>query len=533
MITTILYSAAALLGFFNLAAELWRDLMMYQQNSYRPERYRRWLKSSGDTTSGWRLCGIFVFLFVLMPLVPHTFGIGAASVFSLSSALSLMRRKYKKPLVMTPRAKRIYTTAMFCGAIVCTAGVLLFGGEGIDNHLFALTDTLLLCYCASHMFIFAAGMILSPVEKSINEGYINDAKRILSQMPELKIIGITGSYGKTSTKHYLYRILSEHYETLMTPGSYNTTMGVVRTVREMLKPYHEVFIVEMGAKQVDDIAEICRIVHPQRGIITSVGPQHLESFKTIENVQATKFELADTLPSHGRVVINNDFEMIANRPVENVPCLRYAVKNTEGADYIAREIRYSAGGTDFIALRVSDGKELKLHTRLVGECNVSNLLGAVAIAEALGVPDDRIIYAVSQIEHVEHRLAMKRVSPSLTIIDDAFNSNPAGAAMALDVLKAMKAGGRVLVTPGMIELGERQYELNSAFGEQAATSADTVVVVGKYNREAIVEGLRRGGMDESRIVLADTFAEAQASLKSGAYEIGTVLYENDLPDTFK
>lgn len=117
--------------------------------------------------------------------------------------------------------------------------------------------------------------------------------------------------------------------------------------------------------------------------------------------------------------------MIANRPVENVPCLRYAVKNTEGADYIARDIQYSAGGTDFTVLRVSDGKALRLHTRLVGECNVSNLLAAVAMAVAMGVPDDRIIYAVSQIEHVEHRLAVKHLPSGLTIIDDAFNSNPA------------------------------------------------------------------------------------------------------------
>ncbi len=533
MITTILYIAAALLGLANLAAELWRDLMMYQQNSYRNERYRLGLKKSGDSTSGWRLCGILVFLLVLMPLVPHTPGVVLLAVFFLLSSLTLVRRKYKKPLVMTPRARRIYVTSFFIGAVVCAVGVLLFGGVGVDRQLFALVESLMLCYCVSHAIIMGAGLVLSPVEKSINNGYIKDAQRILSQMPDLKIIGITGSYGKTSTKHYLYRILSEQYETLMTPGSYNTTLGVVRTVRELLKPYHEVFIVEMGAKQPDDIAEICRLVHPQRGIITAVGPQHLESFKTIEAVQATKFELADSLPSTGLVVVNNDFEMIANRPVENVPCLRYAVKNTEGADYIARDIQYSAGGTDFTVLRVSDGKALRLHTRLVGECNVSNLLAAVAMAVAMGVPDDRIIYAVSQIEHVEHRLAVKHLPSGLTIIDDAFNSNPAGAAMALDVLAAMKPGGRVLITPGMIELGERQYELNAEFGKKAASSADTVIVVGHYNREAIVEGLHSGGMDDSHIVLADSFADAQVRLNSHTFKVETVLYENDLPDTFK
>ena len=135
---------------------------------------------------------------------------------------------------MTPRAKRIYATSLFASALVCGAGVLLFGGAGIESRLFALSEALLLCYCISHMIILFAGAVLSPVEKSINNAYIRDAQKILAQMPDLKIIGITGSYGKTSTKHYLYRILSERYETLMTPGSYNTTLGVVRTVREML-----------------------------------------------------------------------------------------------------------------------------------------------------------------------------------------------------------------------------------------------------------------------------------------------------------
>lgn len=533
MIVTILLCIAVLVAFWSLACELRRDLMMYQQNSYRIDRYRRWLSESGDTTSWLRLTAMFLFLFALMPQLPMKVGGALILAFSAVNILVLGRRKYKKPLVMTHRAMRIYATALVLSAFAGAAGLIAFGREGYDSRLFALADTLMLCYCASHLLIMASGIVLEPLEQSFNRGYIRDAQRILQSMPGLKIVGITGSYGKTSTKHYLYRILSEYYETLMTPGSYNTTLGVVRTIREMLKPYHEVFIVEMGAKQPDDIAEICRLVHPQRGIITAVGPQHLESFKTIETVQATKFELADSLPSDGLIVVNNDFEMIANRPVENVPCLRYAIKNTEFADYIAVDIAYNVGGTDFTVLRTSDGKTLRLHTRLVGECNVSNLLGAVAMAEAMGVPDDRIVYAVGQIEHVEHRLAVKRLPSGLTIIDDAFNSNPAGAAMALDVLAAMPRGGRVLVTPGMIELGERQHELNADFGAKAAQSADTVIVVGQYNREAIVEGLNRAGMAQENIKLADSFAHAQQLLASGTFEVKIILYENDLPDTFK
>lgn len=526
----IILSIALALGIANLGAELWRDLMMLQQNSYRRERYSKWLSQSGDSTSGWRLCGIIVFFIALTPWCPPIAGASLAGIFYIFNTTRLLKQKYKKPLVMTPRARRIYVTALVFSAIACGA-VMLLTNPGWGAKLYGLTLTLLAAYCGSHLVILAANGALSPVEKTINRSYTDDARNILSSMPGLKIIGVTGSYGKTTTKHYLFRILSEQYETLMTPGSYNTTLGVVRTIREMLKPYHEVFIVEMGAKNVGDIKEICDIVHPRSGIVTAVGPQHLESFKTIENVQRTKFELVDALSANGLAVVNNDFEMIAKRPVDNTRCIRYAVKNTEGADYIATNIGYSPAGSKFT---VMDGKwSIELSTRIVGECNVSNILAAVAIAHEMGVPDDKIKFAVSQIEQVEHRLNIRRIPGGLTIIDDAFNSNPVGSAMALDVLGSMKDGKRILITPGMIELGDKQDELNEEFGFKAATCCDIAIVVGEYNREAIVAGLERGGMPREGIRTAATFTEAQAMMQglSGAGDI--VLYENDLPDTFK
>ena len=123
-------------------------------------------------------------------------------------------------------------------------------------------------------------------------------------MQELKIIGMTWSYGKTSVKYYLNTLLSSRYNVLQTPGNYNTTLGVVRTIRESMKPFHEIFICEMGAREVGDIKEICDLVHPDYGIITSIGPQHLQSFHTIENVISTKFELADAVPESGKVYLN-------------------------------------------------------------------------------------------------------------------------------------------------------------------------------------------------------------------------------------
>ncbi len=128
---------------------------------------------------------------------------------------------------------------------------------------------------------------------------MNDARRIVQSMRNLLVIGITGSYGKTSVKHFLHTVLAQQFNVLMTPESFNTPMGVTRTVRSSLSPTHDIFIAEMGAKQTGDIKELCDLAQPKMGIITSIGPQHLETFKTLENVQATKFELVESLPADG------------------------------------------------------------------------------------------------------------------------------------------------------------------------------------------------------------------------------------------
>jgi len=268
------------------------------------------------------------------------------------------------------------------------------------------------------------------------------------------------------------------------------------------------------------------------GIVTAVGPQHLESFKTIENVQKTKFELIDSLPSDGLAVLNNDFEYIANREVTNVPAVRYSVEKTDAANYWAQDVQYTSRGTTFIVVG-KDGKQLTLSTKLVGECNISNLIAAIAIAWHLGVPDDKIRYAVSHIEQVEHRLNMKRTAGGITIIDDAYNSNPSGSRMALDVLSQMTGGKRIVITPGMIELGTEQERLNGELGEHIAETCDIAIIVGQYNREAIVSGIKRKGFDEDKLHVVDTFNEAQQLMLSLAKAGDTVLYENDLPDSFK
>lgn len=514
-----------------LVFEFRRQLMMLQQNSYRNDRYNRWLSTSQDSTSAMRLVSGAVLLASLSTLTPAIWiSSGLICAVSLINTIILARKKYKKPLVMTSRASRILTTMLLLAAIPAVICVFVCLAQGAS--LIFVADIILAAFCFSQCFALAANWLLKPVEANINRKYYQDAERILRGMPDLKIIGVTGSYGKTSTKHYLNRILSEKYDVMMTPGSFNTTMGVIRTVREYLKPYNEVFIVEMGAKQPGDIKEICDLVHPEIGIVTAVGEQHLESFKTIENVQRTKFELIDSLPADGLAVVNNDFPFVANRKVDNVKCIRYAVSECGSAEYIADDIRYSAHGTSFTVVAPS-GEKFEFSTHLVGECNVSNLLAAIIVALKLEVPVEKIRYAVNDIQQVEHRLNMKRTPGGVTIIDDAFNSNPTGSKMALDVLKMMTGGRRIIVTPGMIELGERQEELNAKFGEYIAGAADIAIIVGHYNREAITSGIKSAGATSLDVHTVNSFNEAQQLLATTLKPGDTILYENDLPDTFK
>ena len=507
------------------------DIQMFQQNSYRISRYWNWLKRNLSST--WRLFDIACLFMLFSTLIPSEGAALIVACVALGKIFMILKRKYKKPLVFTKRVWRLYslTAILSLGAYLAMILVPDLGSPQYPQFVLALGLLLILSIC-SFIPVIIADVLLMPVEKMINQSYVNDAKRILKSMPDLKIIGITGSYGKTSTKHYLQRILSEKYDVLITPGSFNTPMGVVRTIREYMKPYNEIFICEMGAKHKNDIKEICNIVHPQSGIITAVGPMHLESFKTIENVQSTKFELADSLPSDGFIVINNDFEYCANRPVSNARAIRYGITNPEGCDYIATNIRYTPNGTAFM-IEGKDGFSLEVETRLLGECNVSDLLAAAVMAIQMGVEPDKIRYAISSIQQVEHRLSMKQTPGGVTIIDDAFNSNPAGSKMAVDVLAHFKDGKRIIVTPGMIELGAEQDTLNEALGRHIGENLDVAIIVGEYNRQSLVKGVLSADFNEDNLHVVDTFNDAQRVLATLLKPGDTVLYENDLPDTFK
>ena len=492
-----------------------KALHMFQLNGYKPGTHRRWLS---------RNLGVFVPGILVMVAAAATMywgGIWVAVASVLCAALQ-WPRKAKKPLVFTKRVIRQCVTLTLLTVLALVGSSMLsfalhFGVIGV----MALTAPL---------WVMVANFCNKPVEAAINRWFLNDAKRILKSCPDLLTIGVTGSYGKTSVKYILRTLLQAKYDCLMTPESYNTPMGVVLTVRNHLRPTHEVFVCEMGARNVGDIKELCDIVHPGFGIITSVGPQHLETFGSIENVKKTKFELADALPETGTLFLNGEDENIASyrHHVKN-PVVTYGLH--EGCDYYATDLSASSRGTTFTA-HGPGGVTETFTAAMLGKHNVINIMGAIAICCELGIPLSKLKPQVRKLESVPHRLQLLHRG-AVTVIDDAYNSNPSGSRAAIDAL-ALFEGFKVLVTPGMVELGDRQDELNKAFGAYAAGVCDYVVLVGRKQAGPIREGLLEAGYPPEKIYVADALADGleKAYGVSPMGQEKVILLENDLPDNF-
>ncbi len=501
------------------------DIHMFQLSSYRYSRYMRWLGQGNIWNSNRTLATAVIAISLIPNRLIATILVAAAIAFVLLANRFGKKKTQKTPLVYTNRVNRLYTTTLLLYVAIVAIMALLAPAYS--------TITAALLILLSDAVMLAANFTNTPIEKGINRHYYNDAKRIIESNKNLIIIGVTGSFGKTSTKNYLASILAEKYNVLVTPGNFNTLLGVIRTIREQLRPYHQVFIVEMGAKQRNDIKEICDLVRPTIGIVTAVGEMHLETFKSVENIQDTKFELINSLPSMGLGVINIDSPYIKSYNKITSPCkiIKYGTDNT--ADYRATEVQYGASGLSF-KLTTGQGEE-QYTSRLLGEGNLLNILGAIAVANHLQVSTQKQKNAIARLQPVEHRLSMRN-SGGITVLDDAYNSNPQGAKMALNVLRnfAVAEGNkRIIITPGFVEMGTRQAEANQGLGEEIARCADYAIVVNQTNRDAIKQGIDKGGMSPDSYFLADSLNQAHAHLATILKAGDVVLYENDLPDNFK
>ncbi len=506
-----------------------KALHMLQQNWYNDDqRYIKWIMKNPKKVF-LKLEALF-FLFIFGKYVDTeillTLFFAFYAVVIVATIYSMRKEQVKKSLVITKRVRRIIYTTLVLYVIV----FLVIGFTFHRNNLYIYFTILGLLGYLEFFIIWLANIINKPIEKYVFYYYKKKAITRLENMNAMSVIGITGSYGKTSSKNILSDVLNVKYNAFPSPKNFNTTYGMINTINNYLDKFSEYFIAEMGAFKVGEIKEICDLVHPKYGILTSVGTAHLESFGSRENIQKGKFELIESLPSDGIGVLNADDSYQCSYHLKNNCKIVWIGIDSKKSDVRATNINLSYKGTSFDCVFKGEKEIHHFETRLLGKANVYNILASIALGRELGIPIEQLKLGVKRVNPIEHRLELKKYG-NINIIDDAYNSNPVGSKMAVEVL-GMMPGKKIIVTPGMIELGAEEYRYNKTFGEEIAKVADEVILVGEAQTRAIKDGLLEKGYKKEHIHVINDVRLAFSLMQELQGKDTYVLLENDLPDIF-
>ena len=519
----------------------YKFLQVVQQCGYNGKEYAKWLIRKDNANFNGimmlSLLSVLGFMLINMALsfindywVSYT-GFAVYVLFLIFYFINEFKKKEKVPLVVTKRMIRLLITfilvvIIFSFILIMGVNVLaiVFKGALIANFRYAV-----ICFCPMCVpyLLLVAFYINLPLENAIINKYVKKCTLKLKEREDLIKIGITGSYGKTSVKEILKVILSEKYKVSATPLSYNTPLGISKTVKRF-DGTEEVFIAEMGARRVGDIKKLTEIVSPNIAVITGVVCQHLETFNKIENIKKTKYELIEHMVD-GKAIFSCDNpatrEMFKKCKKPSV----LAGVNTKSKPHVyATDIVVSENGTAF-TLHIGENTA-SCSTMLLGKHNVSNICLAVAVADTLGITISEISSAISRIQPIKHRLELIK-SNGLYVLDDSYNANPEGVKSAIDVLKTFK-GNKYVVTPGIVELGFLENEKNLEFGKLLSKVATGVILVGRARALKIREGLLESGFNADNIYMVSSLDEAKNMISEIAKEGDVVLFENDLPDKY-
>ena len=528
---------AALLFFASI-----KFMLVLQQSGYHGKKYFKWLLSPETPyMSRFMLLCLLGFLFFCVlgtcfsyvgNVAASYVGFASYLVFIITYIDSEKNVNAKAPLKKTKRLVRLSIT--YCIVLfAATFGLLVllnFIAYAIGSEIVGILRYSLICAMPllCPFLLFLAYCVNEPFEEMVRRGYMKVTKRKLKDSDVIKI-GITGSFGKTSVKEILKTILSQKYRVLSTPASFNTPMGIALSVKELDGTY-DVFLAEMGARSKGDIKELCDMINPKIGILTGINNQHLESFGTIENIKSTKYELMESLPEDGVGFFSSDSEG-ARELFLKFKKEKYSAGEA-GTDNLvyASEIVTNSKGVKFM-LNVKGEQPVECRTVLLGKNNVSNICLAAAVAYKMGLSVEEISRGINRLHSVQHRLELVPNNKNIIIIDDSYNSNEDGIQAAMEVLGTFE-GRKIVVTPGLVELGKMENVVNFDFGKTLSQKADIVIVVGKHNAEMLINGLTDGGMNKENIIFAKTLSKGNEILNGLLKEGDVVLFENDLPDNY-
>ena len=538
-----IYIAIAVLSGVLMTLMMHKFVQMLQLSSYRIKGFCGWIKSS---KFDYPIRFFVLTLFSALSLAAYWaafgeygfagyFGFLIVAGFCIAFIIITMRQKNKTPLKFTARVKRLFA-ALFVLNIALAFGIV-FMSRAIVVGSVAMSYTLIAGMPLIGMFtIFIAHFIMLPFERLNNRRYYRMAQKKLEAMPDLIKVGITGSYGKTTVKNILAAMLSKKYSVCHSPASYNTPMGLSKVINYELQPIHEVLIAEMGARRRGDIKELCDLVKPTVSMLTAIGLAHLDTFGSRDNIAMGKYEIIENVSEGGLKVFNAMGGAI--RPLIDKTDGRKAVsgiEGTDGATCVYSDLKFGVEGCEFILkASTSDGEakgKVGVKTQLLGKFIPDLISMCAAVAVELGVSLEDIAAACTELEPVPHRLQLIK-NGNTAVLDDAYNSNPDGARSAIEMLGCFE-GVKIIVTPGIVEMGEDEDAINTELGRDIAKVCDYAILVGTRGA-FIANGCKEGGMAEDKIITANSLTEATDKL-AAIEPTGkrAVLFENDLPDNIK
>lgn len=516
-------------------------LLAFQQCGYSERSYLKWFRSKQNPyiMRLLLLCMLgFMFFCVLATTFAGVVGEVASSYVGFASyvifvVIYINTEQHVNEKIKLRKTRRMIRLCVAYSILLyaMTFGVITLANliaYALKSEIFALIMYSFICITPliAPFILVLASLINKPFETANNRRYINSTRAVLEKADIVKI-GITGSFGKTGVKNILTTILSTKYRVLATPESYNTPLGISLTIKN-LDSTHDVFISEMGARHRGDISDLAALVNPRYAVLTGVNTQHLESFGSEEAIMETKFELFENLAADGLGFFSADND--GARELFNKFGGNKYLAGINGEFAHASDIQLMSTGTSF-TLNISGEQPIKCNTTLLGKHNISNICLAAAVAYKIGLTPFEIAEGINRLKAVNHRLELVTNNRGIRIIDDSYNSNQDGVKAALEVLSCFE-GRKIVVTPGLIELGKMENLANYEMGKELAAVADKVIVIGKSNAEMLIKGLFEGGKTNEDIMFAKTLEKGNEKLNSILAPGDTVLFENDLPDTY-
>jgi len=464
-----------------------------------------------------------LYLFSIYSLLPS-----AILILYFAESIKAIRDIFQKKLKLPTLTKK---TVLLALSLFLSEVLFLFILFNFERDLNFFAFWLLTADVFTPFLTSVIILTFQPLTVLIKNLAIQRAKKKINNAKNLFVIGITGSYGKSSTKEFLYTILSEKFKVLKTKANQNSEAGISQCILNDLKPEHEIFIVEMGAYGRRGIRLLCDIVKPKFGILTGINEQHLSLFGSQENIIKTKYELIESLPENGLAVFNGDNQYClelyskTDKPKKIFSAQHSTLKfqlNLWAENIIVKK--------DFVFFKVYDREgNTNFRAYVSGAHFIPNLLGAILVAKELGMSFQEISQACLKIKPMQKTMEILKGKNELTIIDDSYSANPASVLSALEYLKIYLTK-KIIVLPCLIELGKTSKEVHRKIGEEIGKVCDAVIITTKERFEEIKEGALKTGLEKESILFSEDPEQISEIIEKFFGPGDIVLLEGRIPD---